>query len=44
MFKALLAAKPHQKQIRRIDEFVWHFCVNFIPLNSVTKLIAYPIP
>ena len=44
MFKALLAAKPHQEHIRCIDEFVWRFCVNFIPLNSVTKLIAYPIP
>jgi hypothetical protein len=44
MFKALLAAKPHQEHIRCINEFVWCFCVNFIPLNSVTKLIAYPIP
>jgi hypothetical protein len=44
MFKALLAAKPHQEHIRCIDEFVWRFCVNFILLNSVTKLIAYPIP
>jgi hypothetical protein len=44
MFKALLAAKPHQEHIRCIDEFVWRFCVNFIPLNSITKLIAYPIP
>jgi hypothetical protein len=44
LFKALLAAKPHQEHIHSIDEFVWRFCVNFIPLNSVTKLIAYPIP
>ncbi len=44
MFKAPLAAKPHQEHIRCIDEFVWRFCVNFIPLNSVTKLIAYPFP
>jgi hypothetical protein len=44
MFKALLAAKPHQEHIRCIDEFVWRFCVNFIPLNSITKLIACPIP
>ena len=44
MFKALLAAKPHQKQIRCIDDFVWHFCVNFILLNSITKLNAYLIP
>jgi hypothetical protein len=43
-FKALLAAKPHQEHIRCINKFVWRFCVNFILLNSVTKLIAYPIP
>ncbi len=44
MFKALLAPKPHHEHICSIDEFVWRLCVNFIPLNSVTKLIAYPIP
>ena len=27
-----------------IDKFVWRFCVNYIPLNSVTQIIAYPIP
>ncbi len=43
-FKALLAAKPHQEHVRCIDDFVWQFCVNYIPLNSVTHLIAYPIP
>jgi hypothetical protein len=44
LFKALLAAKPHQDHIRCIDDFVWRFCLNYIPLNSVTRLIAYPIP
>jgi hypothetical protein len=44
LFKALLAAKPHQEHVRCIDDFVWRFCVNYIPLNSVTCLIAYPIP
>jgi hypothetical protein len=44
LFEVLLAAKPHQEHIRSIDEFIWRFCVNFIPLNSITKLIAYPIP
>jgi hypothetical protein len=43
MFKALLMAKPHQEHICCIDKFVWRFCVNFILLNSVTKLIAYLI-
>jgi hypothetical protein len=44
LFKALLAAKPHQEHISNIDEFVWRFCVNYIPLNQVTRLIAFPIP
>jgi hypothetical protein len=26
LFKALLAAKPHQEHIRNIEDFVWRFC------------------
>ena len=44
LFKALLAPKPHQEHVRNIDDFVWRFCVNYIPLNSVTRVVAYPIP
>ncbi len=44
LFKALLAPKPHQEHVQNIDNFVWCFCVNYIPLNSVTPTIAYPIP
>jgi hypothetical protein len=44
LFTALLAAKPHQEHVCCIDDFVWRFCVNYIPLHSVTHLIAYPIP
>ena len=44
LFKALLAAKPHQEHVRNIEDFVWRFCVNYIPLNGVTRIIAYPIP
>jgi hypothetical protein len=43
LFKALLAAKPHQEHVRNIEDFVWRFCVNYIPLNGVTRMIAYPI-
>jgi hypothetical protein len=43
LFKALLAPKPHQEHVRDIGKFVWPFCVNYIPLNSVTWIIAYPI-
>ncbi len=42
-FKALLAVNPHQEHIQNIEKFVWHFCVNYIPLNSVTRIIAYLI-
>ncbi len=44
LFKALLAPKPHQEHVRDINKFVWCFCVNYIPQNSVTQIIAYPIP
>ncbi len=44
LFKAFLAAKPHQESVYNMDDFVWRFCVNYIPLNSVTLQIAYPIP
>ena len=44
LFKALLAPKPHQETVYNIEDFVWRFCVNYIPLNGVTRIIAYPIP
>jgi hypothetical protein len=44
LFKALLAPKPHQEHVREIADFVWRFCVNYIPLNAVTQVNAYPIP
>ena len=42
--KALLAPKPHQESIYDIKKFKWRFCVNYIGLNQVTEVIAYPIP
>jgi hypothetical protein len=42
-FKALLAANLYQEHIQNINKFVWHFCVNYIPLSSVTRIIAYLI-
>jgi hypothetical protein len=44
LFKALLAPKPHQEHVHDIDKFVWRFYVNYILQNSVTRMIAYPIP
>jgi hypothetical protein len=44
LFKALLAPKPCQEHVRNINNFVWRsFCVNYIPLNGITCVIAYPI-
>lgn len=44
LFKALLAPKPHQENVWNIHDFVWRFCVNYIRLNAISKVIAYPIP
>ncbi len=44
LFKAVLAPKPHQEHVKDISDFVWRFCVNYVPLNLVTRIIAYPIP
>jgi hypothetical protein len=44
LFKALLAPKPHQEHIMNIDDFGWRFCVSYIPLNGVTRVVAHPIP
>ncbi len=44
LFKALLAPKPHQEHVCHIDDFVWRFCVNYIPLNQIAQPFAYPIP
>ncbi len=44
LFKALLQPKPHQEGVTNIANFVWCFCINYIPLNQITCIIAYPIP
>ena len=40
----VLAAKPHQKHITTIDDFVWRMCVSYRALNQVTLPFEYPIP
>ena len=44
--KPVLAPKPHQEGITgdKIDKFIWRFCISYIALNQVTKIISYPIP
>ncbi len=29
--------------MKNIDDFIWRFCVNYIPLNGVTRVVAYLI-
>ncbi len=43
-FKALLGPKPHQEGITNIANFIWRFCINYIPLNQITRIIPYPVP
>eukprot|EP00957_Ditylum_brightwellii_P159661 12153032-Ditylum_brightwellii.AAC.1 len=42
--RATLVPKPHQEVVTSIKNFLWHFCVNYIPLNHIMHLITYPIP
>ena len=42
--RGTLASKPHQENIIDIDKYIWRFCINLIPLNQRTRIIAYPIP
>jgi len=43
-FKALLVPKPHQEGVTNILDFVWRFCIKYIPLNQITCIIPYLIP
>ena len=40
----VLAPKPHQEDCTEIDDFIWRFCISYVQLNLVTKIISYPIP
>jgi hypothetical protein len=41
---AVLAPKPHQMDVENIEDFIWHMCVSYRELNSVTLPFEYPIP
>ena len=43
-FKITLAPKPHQENITNIEDYIWHFCTNYILLNRITRPSEYPIP
>ena len=40
----VLAPKPHQEDVKDIDDFVWRLCVSYRGLNAVTKPFTFPIP
>ena len=40
----VLAPKPHQEDVKNIDDFVWRLCVSYRGLNAVTKPFTFPIP
>ena len=36
--------KPHQEQIKDLDNFVLRMCVSYRKLNAITKSFEFPIP
>ena len=42
--RIVLAPKPHQEHVQNIDDFIWRFCISYIALNQITKLVSYYIP
>jgi hypothetical protein len=42
--RIVLAPKPHQEEVLEISDFIWRFCISYIALNQVTKVISYYIP
>ena len=39
--RIVLAPKPHQEEVLFIWDFIWRFCISYIALNQVTKVISY---
>ena len=42
--KRSACSKASSRTYHYIEDFVWKFCMNDIPLNSVTWVVAYTIP
>ena len=44
MSKIVLAPKRHQYGVTDVDDIIWRFCINYVGLKKITKVMAYPIP
>src|SRR6478672_1305962 len=42
--KIVLAAKPHQEHVTELPDYKWRMCVNFQPINRVTRAFKFLIP
>jgi hypothetical protein len=42
--RILLAPKPHQEEILETFDFISRFCISYIALNQVTKVMSCYIP
>ena len=39
-----MAPKPHQEEIEDTNNFIWHFCINCMHINQLTKVISHCMP
>ena len=42
--EVVLAEKPPQEHLEKIEDFVWRMCVSYRGFNKFTKPFGYPIP
>jgi hypothetical protein len=40
----ILVPKPHQEEVEKIEDFIWHMCCSYRKVNGVTLPFEYPIP
>ena len=40
----VLAQKPHQEEVIKIEDFIWRMCISYRRLNAITKPFQFPIP
>jgi hypothetical protein len=40
----VLAPKPHQEEVEKIEDFIWRMCCSYRKVNGLTLPFEYPIP